>query len=115
MGIVNAGQLGVYAEIEPRLKEHAEDVIFNRRPDATERMVEFANSVKSAGRERTEDLAWRSGTVEERIIHALVNGIATHAVEDAEEARKKFAYPIEVIEGPLMDGMNVVGDLFGSG
>jgi 5-methyltetrahydrofolate--homocysteine methyltransferase len=115
MGIVNAGQLGVYAEIEPRLKEHVEDVIFNRRPDATERMVEFANSVKSAGREKTEDLAWRSGTVEERIIHALVNGIATHAVEDAEEARKKFAYPIEVIEGPLMDGMNVVGDLFGSG
>ena len=115
MGIVNAGQLGVYAEIEPRLKEHVEDVIFNRRPDATERMVEFANSVKSAGREKTEDLAWRSGTVEERLIHALVNGIATHAVEDAEEARKKFAQPIEVIEGPLMDGMNVVGDLFGSG
>jgi 5-methyltetrahydrofolate--homocysteine methyltransferase len=115
MGIVNAGQLGVYAQIEPRLKEHVEDVIFNRRPDATERMVEFANSVKSAGREKTEDLTWRSGTVEERLIHALVNGIATHAVEDAEEARKKFAQPIEVIEGPLMDGMNVVGDLFGSG
>ena len=115
MGIVNAGQLGVYAEIEPRLKQRVEDVIFNRSPDATERLVEFANSVKSAGREKTEDLAWRSGTVEERLIHALVNGIATHAVEDAEEARRKFAYPIEVIEGPLMDGMNVVGDLFGSG
>ena len=115
MGIVNAGQLGVYAEIEPGLKEHVEDVIFNRRPDATERMVEFANGVKSTGREKTESLAWRSGTVEERLIHALVNGIATHAVEDAEEARKKFPKPIQVIEGPLMDGMNVVGDLFGSG
>ena len=115
MGIVNAGQLGVYEEIEPQLKERVEDVILNRRPDATERLVEFANSVKSASRDRTEELAWRSGTVEARLVHALVNGIATHAVEDAEEARRKYARPIEVIEGPLMDGMNVVGDLFGSG
>ncbi|MBI3376095.1 MAG: methionine synthase [Betaproteobacteria bacterium] len=115
MGIVNAGQLGVYQEIEPQLKERVEDVILNRRHDATERLVDFASSVKSTGRDQPEDLAWRSGTVEARLVHALVNGIATHAVEDAEEARRKYARPIEVIEGPLMDGMNVVGDLFGSG
>ena len=116
MGIVNAGQLGVYAEIEPELRERVEDVIFNRRPDATERMIEFANRVKGGGAKAgREDLAWRGGTVKERLVHALVNGITTHIVEDAEEARVASVRPIEVIEGPLMDGMNVVGDLFGAG
>ena len=115
MGIVNAGQLGVYEEIEPQLLEHVEDVIFSRREDATERMIEFANSVKSGAKETVKDEAWRNGSVEQRLAHALVSGIATHVVEDTEEARLKFAHPIEVIEGPLMDGMNVVGDLFGAG
>jgi 5-methyltetrahydrofolate--homocysteine methyltransferase len=115
MGIVNAGQLGVYAEIEPELRERVEDVIFNRRADATERLVELANRVKGGPKAGREDLAWRSGTVKERLVHALVNGIASHVVEDAEEARLASARPIEVIEGPLMDGMNVVGDLFGAG
>jgi 5-methyltetrahydrofolate--homocysteine methyltransferase len=115
MGIVNAGQLGVYEQIEPRLKEQVEDVIFSRRPDATERLVEFANTVKSGAKENIKDEAWRKGTVEARITHALVNGISSHVVADAEEARLKFPRPIQVIEGPLMDGMNVVGDLFGAG
>ncbi len=115
MGIVNAGQLGVYEEIEPRLLEHVEDVIFSRREDATERMIEFANSVKMGAKENVKDEAWRSHSVEQRLAHALVSGIATHVVEDTEEARLKFAHPIEVIEGPLMDGMNIVGDLFGAG
>ncbi len=115
MGIVNAGQLGVYEEIEPQLRERVEDVIFNRRADATERLVEFAESVKSGAKERVKDEAWRTGTVEERLAHALVNGVSTHVVADTEEARRKFAHPIQVIEGPLMDGMNVVGDLFGAG
>ena len=115
MGIVNAGQLGVYEQIEPQLKERAEDVIFNRRPDATERLVEFANTVKSGAKENVKDEAWRNRTVEERITHALVNGISSHIVADTEEARLKFPRPILVIEGPLMDGMNVVGDLFGAG
>ena len=115
MGIVNAGQLGVYEELEPQLKERVEDVIFNRRPDATERLVEFANTIKSGPRESVRDEAWRKGSVEERLTHALVNGIATYVVADTEEARQKFARPIQVIEGPLMDGMNVVGDLFGAG
>ena len=115
MGIVNAGQLGIYEEIEPQLREHAEDVIFDRREDATERMIEFANSVKTGAKENVKDEAWRSGCVEQRLAHALVSGIATYVVEDTEEARLKFAHPIEVIEGPLMDGMNVVGDLFGAG
>ena len=115
MGIVNAGQLGVYAEIEPQLREQVEDVLFNRRADATERMIEFANSVKGGAKDKTRDEAWRAGSVEERLIHALVSGIATHVVADTEEARLKYAHPIEVIEGPLMDGMNVVGDLFGAG
>jgi 5-methyltetrahydrofolate--homocysteine methyltransferase len=115
MGIVNAGQLGVYEEIEPQLLEHVEDVIFDRREDATERMIEFANSVKTGAKEHVKDEAWRAGRVEQRLAHALVSGIATHVVEDTEEARLKFAHPIEVIEGPLMDGMNVVGDLFGAG
>jgi len=115
MGIVNAGQLGVYEELEPQLRERVEDVIFNRRPDATERLVEFANTIKSGRKESVRDEAWRKGTAEERLTHALVNGIATYVVADTEEARQKYARPIQVIEGPLMDGMNVVGDLFGAG
>ena len=115
MGIVNAGQLGVYAEIEPELKERVEDVILNRRPDATERLIEIANRVKGGPKGGREDLAWRNGTVKERLVHALVNGISSHIVEDAEEARLASERPIHVIEGPLMDGMNVVGDLFGAG
>ena len=115
MGIVNAGQLGVYEKLDPRLRERVEDVLFARRPDATERLLELAASVKGAGREAAKDEAWRSAPVAERLAHALVNGIATHIVADTEEARLKCARPIEVIEGPLMDGMNVVGDLFGAG
>ena len=115
MGIVNAGQLGVYEKLDPELRERVEDVIFNRRPDATERLVEFANTVKSGPREAARDQAWRNASVEERLSHALVNGISAHVVADTEEARLKYARPIEVIEGPLMDGMNVVGDLFGAG
>ncbi|MCC7216530.1 MAG: methionine synthase [Burkholderiales bacterium] len=115
MGIVNAGQLGVYDELDPALRERVEDVVLNRRPDATERLVTFAETVKTQGRVVTEDLAWRAGTVEERLTHALVKGITTHIVEDTEEARRKYARPIQVIEGPLMAGMNVVGDLFGAG
>jgi 5-methyltetrahydrofolate--homocysteine methyltransferase len=115
MAIVNAGQLGVYEEIPKDLLERVEDIIFNRRPDAAERMVAFAETVKGKGREQVEDLAWRKGTVEERLTHALVKGISDWIVEDTEEARRKYERPIQVIEGPLMDGMNVVGDLFGSG
>ncbi len=115
MGIVNAGQLGVYDEIPAELRERVEDVVLNRRPDATERLVTFAETVKSQGKVSSEDLAWRAGTVEERLSHALVRGITTYVVEDTEEARQKFARPIQVIEGPLMAGMNVVGDLFGAG
>ncbi|MGD9953854.1 MAG: methionine synthase, partial [Burkholderiales bacterium] len=115
MGIVNAGQLGVYADIAPDLLEHVEDVIFDRRPDATERLVAFADSFKGRKKDQVEDLAWREAPVEERLSHALVKGVTQWIVEDTEEARKKFARPIQVIEGPLMDGMNVVGDLFGAG
>ncbi len=115
MGIVNAGQLGVYDELAPELRERVEDVVLNRRPDATERLVTFAETVKAQGKVSTEDLAWREGTVEARLTHGLVKGITTYIVEDTEEARRKFARPIQVIEGPLMDGMNVVGDLFGAG
>jgi 5-methyltetrahydrofolate--homocysteine methyltransferase len=116
MGIVNAGQLGVYEEIEPQLRERVEDVILNRRPDATERLIEFAGTVKAGtGKTAKEDDAWRRGTVRERLVHGLVNGISAHVVADTEEARLAAARPIEVIEGPLMDGMNVVGDLFGAG
>jgi 5-methyltetrahydrofolate--homocysteine methyltransferase len=115
MGIVNAGQLGIYEKIEPELRERVEDVILARRPDATERLIEHAASVKGGARTAKEDDAWRRGTAEERLTHALVNGISSHVVADTEEARLKFARPIEVIEGPLMDGMNVVGDLFGAG
>jgi 5-methyltetrahydrofolate--homocysteine methyltransferase len=115
MGIVNAGQLGVYEEIPQDLLEHVEDVILNRRPDATERLVRFAARVKGGGKRAEEDLAWREGPVESRLAHALVQGIATHIVADTEEARQKHGRAIQVIEGPLMDGMNIVGDLFGAG
>lgn len=115
MGIVNAGQLQVYDEIEPQLRELCEDVILNRRPDATERLVTFAETVKAKGKEEKKDDAWRSAPVEERLKHALVNGITDFIDADTEEARAKYPKPLDVIEGPLMDGMNVVGDLFGSG
>jgi 5-methyltetrahydrofolate--homocysteine methyltransferase len=115
MGIVNAGQLGVYEQLEPELRLRVEDVLFDRRPDATERLVEHAATVKSGARETAKDEAWRARSVEERLAHALVNGISSHIVADTEEARRKYPRPIEVIEGPLMDGMNVVGDLFGAG
>jgi 5-methyltetrahydrofolate--homocysteine methyltransferase len=116
MGIVNAGQLGVYEEIEPQLRERVEDVILNRRNDATERMVEFADTVKAGGgKAAKEDDAWRRAPVRERLVHALVTGNATHVLVDTEEARLAARHPIEVIEGPLMAGMNVVGDLFGAG
>ena len=115
MGIVNAGQLGVYEQLEPQLRERVEDVIFNRRPDATERLIEVASTVRAGAKESARDEAWRAATVEERLVHALVNGISAHIVADTEEARLKHSRPIEVIEGPLMDGMNVVGDLFAAG
>ena len=115
MGIVNAGQLGVYDQIPAQLLERVEDVVLNRRPDATERLVQFAETVKGSAKTQTEDLSWRNGSVGERLTHALVRGITTFVVADAEEARQQFERPIQVIEGPLMDGMNVVGDLFGAG
>ena len=117
MGIVNAGMLEVYEEIEPELKELVEDVLLNRRPDATERLVDFGETLKNAGTVATEKKAeeWRNGTVEERLSHALVKGIDTYIEQDAEEARVKLGRPLLVIEGPLMAGMSVVGDLFGAG
>ena len=115
MGIVNAGQLGVYEEISKELRDAVEDVVLNRSPDAGEKLVKLAESVKGGGKEQIEDLAWRKGTVQERITHALVRGITTFIVEDTEEARQQAQFPVEVIEGPLMTGMNVVGDLFGAG
>lgn len=116
MGIVNAGQLTVYSDIPPELKERVEDVILNRRSDATERLLEIADQFKGQGGiARVEDLSWREQPVAKRLEHALVKGIADYIIEDTEEARQMFARPIEVIEGPLMDGMNVVGDLFGAG
>jgi len=115
MGIVNAGQLAVYEDIEPELKERVEDVLFNRRPDATERLVELAEDVRGAGTKREVDLSWREAPVGKRLEHALVRGIVDFVEEDTEEARQQAARPLEVIEGPLMDGMRVVGDLFGAG
>ncbi len=116
MGIVNPGQLAVYEEIPPELLERVEDVLFNRRPDATERLVEFAETVKAdPGTKPLEDLAWRDAPVRERLRHALVKGEQRYIVEDTEEARQQCASCLEVIEGPLMDGMNIVGDLFGAG
>ncbi|HVL54673.1 MAG TPA: methionine synthase [Vitreimonas sp.] len=116
MGIVNPGQLGIYDEIDPDLRERAEDVVLNRRPDATERLLEFgARLAGFSGRRRDEDLRWRERPVGERLTHALVEGIDAFIIEDTEEARLAAERPIHVIEGPLMDGMNVVGDLFGAG
>ena len=115
MGIVNAGQLGVYEEIPKDLRDAVEDVVLNRSPDAGEKLVKLAENVKGGGKEQVEDLEWRKGTVQERLTHALVRGIKTYIVEDTEEARLQARFPVEVIEGPLMTGMNVVGDLFGAG
>src|ERR1700756_3449101 len=117
MGIVNAGMLEVYEEIEPELKELVEDVLLNRRPDATERLVDYGETLKGIGKAVNEKKAeeWRNGTVEERLSHALVKGIDTYIEVDAEEARVKLGRPLLVIEGPLMAGMSVVGDLFGAG
>jgi 5-methyltetrahydrofolate--homocysteine methyltransferase len=115
MGIVNAGQLVVYEDIPADLLERVEDIIFNRRPDATERMVQFAENVKGAGRKKEADVAWRQGTVESRLSYALVHGVVDFIELDVEEARRKYPRPLEIIEGPLMDGMKIVGDLFGAG
>jgi 5-methyltetrahydrofolate--homocysteine methyltransferase len=115
MGIVNAGQLAVYADIPPDLLELVEDVLFDRRPDATDRLVSFAETVSGSGTKREVDLSWREGTVEERLSHALVHGIVDYIEADTEEARQQLARPLDVIEGPLMDGMKIVGDLFGAG
>ena len=114
-GIVNAGQLVVYEDIPKDLLEHVEDILFARRPDATERMVEFAETVRGEGKKRVVDNSWREGTVQERLQHALIHGVVDHIEEDTEEARQQYARPLEVIEGPLMDGMRIVGDLFGEG
>jgi 5-methyltetrahydrofolate--homocysteine methyltransferase len=115
MGIVNAGQLVVYEDIPKDLLEMVEDIIFDRRPDATERLVEFAKSVSGAGTKREVDLTWREGSIEERLKHAVLHGEVEYIEKDAEEARVKYGKPLLVIEGPLMDGMKVVGDLFGAG
>ncbi|WP_429437101.1 methionine synthase [Paraburkholderia youngii] len=119
MGIVNAGQLGVYAELDPELRERVEDVVLNRREDGTDRLLEIADKFKSGAAKKEENLEWRNQPVEKRLAHALVSGITTFIVEDTEEVRAKIAAaggrPINVIEGPLMDGMNIVGDLFGQG
>lgn len=118
MGIVNAGQLQVYSEIEPKLRDLCEDVVLNRNNDnneATEALINFAETVKAKGKEIVKDEAWRKEPVEKRLAHALVNGITDYVEADTEEARVKYPKPLDVIEGPLMDGMNIVGDLFGSG
>ncbi|HZW13690.1 MAG TPA: methionine synthase [Noviherbaspirillum sp.] len=119
MGIVNAGMIGVYDDLDPELRERVEDVVLNRRPDATERMIEFAATLKAGGKKEEQNLEWRSEPVEKRLAHALVHGITQWIVEDTEEMRVKTleagGRPINVIEGPLMDGMNIVGDLFGQG
>jgi 5-methyltetrahydrofolate--homocysteine methyltransferase len=115
MGIVNAGQLAVYQDIPADLLELVEDVIFDRRPDATDRLVTFATTVSGSGTKREIDLSWREAPVAERLAHALVQGIVDFIEEDTEEARQQAARPLDVIEGPLMDGMKIVGDLFGSG
>ncbi|WP_185634250.1 methionine synthase [Burkholderia contaminans] len=119
MGIVNAGQLGVYADLDPELRERVEDVILNRRDDSTDRLLEIADKFKAGGAKKEENLEWRNQPVEKRLSHALVHGITNFIVEDTEEVRAQIAAaggrPINVIEGPLMDGMNIVGDLFGQG
>ena len=115
MGIVNAGQLAVYDDLDPDILERVEDVVFNRRSDATDRLLEIADTFSSVKKKKIPDLSWRSAKIEERIKHALVEGITDFIVEDVEEARQIYPKPVQVIEGPLMDGMNRVGDLFGSG
>ena len=115
MGIVNPTMLEVYSDIEPELLIHVEDVLLNRRPDATERLLELAETVKGDGKKKEVDLSWRNVSVQGRLSHALVKGLVEFIDEDVEECRKLYSRPIEVIEGPLMDGMNIVGDLFGSG
>ncbi|HXE80076.1 MAG TPA: methionine synthase [Vicinamibacterales bacterium] len=115
MGIVNAGQLVVYEDIPKELLEPVEDVIFNRRPDATERLVEIAGRVKGTGAKREIDRSWRQGSVEDRLAYALVHGVVDFIEQDVEEARQTYARPLDVIEGPLMKGMQIVGDLFGAG
>ena len=115
MGIVNAGQLAVYEDIEPDLLERVEDVLFDRRPDSTERLVEYASTVTGGATRRELDLSWREAPVGDRLAHALVHGVVDYIEEDTEEARQVAARPLDVIEGPLMDGMKIVGDLFGSG
>jgi 5-methyltetrahydrofolate--homocysteine methyltransferase len=119
MGIVNAGMVGVYSELAPELRERVEDVVLNRRPDATERMIEIAGTLKTGGKKEEQNLVWREDTVQKRLAHALVQGITQWIIEDTEEARQQLlangGRPIHVIEGPLMDGMNIVGDLFGQG
>ncbi|WP_426105312.1 methionine synthase [Massilia sp. TSP1-1-2] len=119
MGIVNAGMMGVYDDLAPELRERVEDVVLNRRPDSTERMIDIAGTLKAGGKQQEQNLEWRAGTVQQRLSHALVHGITQWIVEDTEEARQELlgngGRPIHVIEGPLMDGMNVVGDLFGQG
>ena len=115
MAIVNAGQLAVYEDIPKKLRDRVEDVVLNRREDAAERLLEIAGEAKSGAKAQATDLTWRENTVARRIEHALVHGITEYVVADTEEARQQFDKPLDVIEGPLMDGMNVVGDLFGSG
>jgi len=115
MGIVNAGMIEVYEEIEPALLERVEDLLLNRRPDATERLIQYAEQVKGEGKKLQKDDVWRKWPVEKRLSHALVKGIVDHIEEDTEQARQKYNNPVSVIEGPLMDGMNIVGELFGAG
>ena len=115
MGIVNAGMVGVYSELDPALREAVEDVVLNRRPDSTERMIDMAATLKAGDKKAEATLEWRNESVNKRLAHAMVHGITQWIVEDTEEARQGFEFPIQVIEGPLMDGMNVVGDLFGQG
>ena len=115
MAIVNAGQLGIYEGIEPQLLTRIEDVLFNRNDEATDALIDFARGVQGVEKEDKRDLAWREGTVQERISYALVRGIADYIVDDTELARQEYDFPLQVIEGPLMDGMGVVGDLFGAG
>ena len=115
MGIVNAGQLTVYDDIDTKLKKCVEDVLFNRGNDATERLVEIAENYKGIKKESKSDLSWREKSVNGRLSYALVEGIVDFIIEDTEESRQQYDRPIQVIEGPLMDGMNIVGDLFGSG
>ena len=115
MGIVNAGQLAVYEDLPAKLRERVEDLVLNRRADATERLMEVAGDYTGQAKQQLQDLSWREKPVQERLAHALIHGIADYAEPDTEEARQQYARPIEVIEGPLMDGMKIVGDLFGAG